>query len=259
MKHFAKKLVTLSLLLASISLAIAQSDSVRSSRKMKLGFYQGFEYMESDFSNLNPVLVANGFPAVNDLTGGTGFGLTLRRAKKDSYFSVRSFHFTSMHDWGRDQLKSSMLGYSGMALGWHPDLMKSEKWRLGPDITAGFGMISLRLTERPASSNSFGASVGSFFPNSDNQKKYYGIAGFGNAGASIERKVKIGWMDFYFGLGASYRYSSEPKFYEGHQAFTDSPEVTLTGMGYNFRVRIEMREMPKRMMERMRKWRGRFH
>ncbi len=235
------------LLVFGISLANAQQDSLGIKRKSVPGFFESGEFIQGDFSKLNSVLVQNGFPALENFYGGISIGATRRPVDKDSYVSARLFFYFAQPDFNTGLPKNSEMIYWGVHEAWHLDFVKNRMWRIGPDVGFGAGFVTLRLTERVATFNSFNASVANFNTHTQLEKKFSSSFIFLSTGVSAERKFKISVFDFYFGIGAGYRFSTNTKFFEGSQLYTDSPKVGLKGVEYNFKIRFEVRELPKTM------------
>ena len=221
---------------------LAQQDSVQHPVKLKRGFYEDVSSIIGDFSRLSNVLVQNGFPALNQTYGGMSFGVSARPSNKDSYFTGKIFILNtySAYNAQTDSKGAAILNY-GLHDEWHLDLVKNNKWRIGPEFGFGVSIVRLKLFERVSTPPDFAATLSPTIV-TYTEKKLYSTSYFINAGIGVDRKFKIGYLDFYFGMGAGYRLSTPAAFREKYQYNIDSPSVRLSGFQYDFKLRFEIRE-----------------
>lgn len=222
---------------------MAQQDSVQHPVKLKRGFYEDVSSIIGDFSRLSSVLVQNGFPALDQNYGGMSVGVSARPSNKDSYFTGKIFILNtySAYNAKTDSKGAAILNY-GLHDEWHLDLVKNTKWRIGPEFGFGIGIVRLKLFERVSTPPDFAATLSPTIV-TYNEKKLHSASFFMNAGIGVDRKFKISYLDFYFGMGAGYRLCTPVGFREKYQYNIYSPSVRLSGFQYDFKLRFEIREL----------------
>jgi hypothetical protein len=217
---------------------MAQPDSIKKSAKWKIGFLAEGSFIEGDFSSLNNSLISDGLPALQETYGGGTLGISVRPSDKDSYYTLKLFALTTGFSHTDSNANGASVRFLGLQSEWHRDLVKSRKWRIGPDFGFGAGALKLLTYERFNSVDSFSANPLNVV---QQEKELYSASFFLNAGMGIDRKFKIENSNFYLGMGFGYRFSAPVKFHEKYQSpYYDTPGVHLSGLQYNIRLRLEL-------------------
>ena len=148
MNKLAKNSLVVMLLLLP-GFLIAQQDSIPKQATLKRGFCEDVPFIIGDFSPLNEILIQNGFPALEPTYLGFAFGVSARPSNKDSYFTAKIFMLktNSQYDFNNDS-KNASIRFLGLQEDFHLDLVRSKKWRIGPDFGFGFGVQRLKLYEK---------------------------------------------------------------------------------------------------------------
>jgi hypothetical protein len=242
MNKLAKNSLVVMLLLLP-GFLIAQQDSIPKQATLKRGFCEDVPFIIGDFSPLNEILIQNGFPALEPTYLGFAFGVSARPSNKDSYFTAKIFMLktNSQYDFNNDS-KNASIRFLGLQEDFHLDLVRSKKWRIGPDFGFGFGIQRLKLYEKVYTPPDF-ASALSPSVITHQEKKFNSAFFFLNAGIGIDRKFKFKEVDFYFGMGAGYRLSTPAGFSVKYQYDVSSPRARLSGFQYDFKLRFEIREL----------------
>ena len=128
--------------------------------------------------------------------------------------------------------------FFGIQNEWHRDLVKNNKWRIGPDFGFGAGSLKLLTYESLNSFQSFSANP---FNIVQQEKELYSASLFLTGGLGIDRKIKIAKSNFYIGAGIGYRLSTPAKFHERYQSpYYDTPITQLSGLQGDIRLRLEL-------------------
>ena len=219
----------------------SQQDSVPKAIKPVRGIYEAGSFINGNFSRLNTDLAQSGFPALQPPYGGVSLGISARPIDKGSYFTASLFVLTTSSQYPDTSIsKTTNFRLIGFQEEQHLDLVKSDKWRIGPDLGLGFGIQRLRLYERLYAPPNFAAALSPSVV-THQEKLFKSASFFINAGMGVDRKFKFKYTDFYFGVGAGYRLSTPAIFSIKYQDVT-SPKSRLSGVQYDFKFRFEIRE-----------------
>lgn len=235
------RLVTLIVLFQACFPSSAQTDSTKVRMpRIKMGLYAGASSIYGNFANLNEAIVAQGYPAVQDVYSGGSFGYSFRRPGKSSYTSF-SFSFLSTNPsplYDKTRTKDTRVKMVEFQFGNYFDVAPHPKWLVYPYLGFGAGLTNLILYNNVNTQTSFALSIANL--NLPAAKIWTDFYIYLNAGVGFERKFRVGSYDFYTGLGGGYRLSTNAKFREAYQNYSDSPSTSLSGLEWNFRMRFEM-------------------
>lgn len=235
------RLVTLIVLFQACFPSSAQTDSTKARpSRLKMGFYENVSSIYGDFSNLNNGIAPQGYPPVHDVYSGISFGFTFRNPKRSSY---SSFSFSFLYNnpsplYDNTRIKDTRVRLLDYHIGNYFNVSPHPKWLVYPYVGWGFGAATLSLYDNINTQTSFAASIANL--NLPNNKSWTAHYVYLNAGVGFERKFRLGSLDFYAGLGGGYRLSTNAKFREAYQNYSDSPSVRLSGLEWNFRLRLEI-------------------
>ncbi|MBY0434494.1 MAG: hypothetical protein K2U26_10325 [Cyclobacteriaceae bacterium] len=223
--------------------ALGQVDSathkVDSVRRARIGFYADNVFLNPDFGALNNVLVQQGFAGIKERLIGASFGYSFRPvSSKDSYTTLKVSFVTTGNMASNASSKVAGIQLFEFSSATHYDLITSPKWLVYPYGGFGFQFGTLSLVDNTFTQNSFASSISNL--NSTNSKSLYSLSVFANLGGGVERRLRIGYYDFYVGLSGGYRVSTNSRFRELYQNYTDAPVVRLSGFEWNFRIRFEI-------------------
>jgi hypothetical protein len=219
--------------------AKSQTDSIK--EKRKIGFYSHVGATYGNFSELNSTLSPIGYPELRNFYGGPTYGITLSNKPNNSYsfiaVSILSSNPASPFVVGTQ--KYSRLRSWEIQVGRVFDLVKSPKWLVYPFFGEGIGYGEFTLYDN-ISQQSFVASASNLsVPNRKTWTSFY--LQF-NAGAGIERRLRIGAHDFYLGASGGYRLSFS-RFTEDHPLSSTAP-IQLSGFEWNIKLRFELWRLP---------------
>lgn len=221
----------------------AQQDSTSNVIKTVTGVYETGSFIRGNFSLLNDELTQSGFPALQHTYGGISLGISARPINKGSYFTAGLFVLTTSSQYpDTANAKTTNFRLIGFQEEHHIDLIKSDKWRIGPDLGLGFGIQRLRLYERLYTPPNFAAALSPSVI-THQEKKFNSASLFLNAGVGVDRKFIFKYVDFYFGMGAGYRLSTPAVFSVIYQSDVLSPKSQLRGIQFDFKFRLEFRQL----------------
>jgi hypothetical protein len=220
--------------------ALAQLDTANVKKKrLLIGFMSGSNNIAGDFSNMNAIIGPAGYPTLKSTFSAFRVGITSRREGNSSYGYVRY----SMVNYGSYLQSNHAANKETTFKGWEVDfgatinLVKSQKWILGPYYNIGGGVVHITLLDSINKVPTFPAMVG--YLHYPLEKKLSATYFFIALGGTIERRLRISSYDFYLGLGAGYRLAGDSGFAPDNIYYTDTPNVNLGGVEFNFLIRFE--------------------
>jgi hypothetical protein len=234
------KLIASFLLVQLCFTSWSQTDSLQLRRRTKIGFYSDVSGIFGNFSNLNNAIAPQGYPAVRNMYSGVSYGYSIRKTDKRSYTSFSfSFLYTNpspLYDNSRtNDVRLRMFEFKET---YYYNLVKEEHWLAYPYLGLGFGLSNLTLYSNLNQQSSFATSISNL--SNPTSKTWTGPYLYLHIGVGVERRLRISIYDFYLGLGGGYRLSTNTKFYEPYQNYSDSPTVHMSGLEWNFRIRFEI-------------------